>query len=793
MINKQPTIDDIYNFDAYISTPGVREGLMQRATLEDAEFTVEDTDAGQAMYFNAPHGEQLFVGMKDQTGAMGTMPGDIQLAEVGANRLPESAYSGQTLDTFTAPNYDKLKKGQFRQDTPEMREQSANAPIAALRGWLAGTAGLPGDIEQVLRLLVKYVQPDSYIGKNLQPESFLPTSEFYKEYLPFESSRKGPVGSFATEAGSMLGGLGTEAIAKGIVKTSKALAPKAGEMAANIMERGGVPIRGLNIIEPGLNVMPGNKLGLEPDLRVKIVAPDLEMPDKPLLVLSTDAKNVNRQIENLDVIFQKFPDPTLTEDSWTKLLGYSFKSDEVPIPPYAAIKALESPENLARPLRNLTQGQIDDASAGFKNAAQFKDLYTAGKADVVTTGKLFLWSFLSRGVSPYVQEGLFMDAIGGIEPFLKKAASGKFDATDLNEYLAWASTIAGKGSGQPGSGATHNLNAFGKNFLTKLAIPDENGLTGLQKVHEMMANPNMTGPQIRREFAKIGTGVGIDNKVVSFTLLVSGRDDVLVIDRVQLRNLWDDGQFSGKNLWDGRSEKRMVKKKDGTQVEESAQIAGTALSDITYGVKGLLVYETLERAMAQKLKEAYKLVGREGDASLGRYHWETWVAGSQQEASHGTIDAIMREAAGVKQPFKGVTAKQGEYGMYDYGAKYGVDEGGPYFIYDNSKGEQYRFTVPEFRDMLGLMKDTKTGIVPKNFRVSASGNSPWFTRPEVNRSKLDDLITARGTPVGNETAGKQPVSADGQSTAANGSGPGANGGGSTSVKRGRRALLKGAE
>lgn len=33
--------------------------------------------------------------MPEQSGAMGTMPGDIQLAEVGANRLPESAYSGQ--------------------------------------------------------------------------------------------------------------------------------------------------------------------------------------------------------------------------------------------------------------------------------------------------------------------------------------------------------------------------------------------------------------------------------------------------------------------------------------------------------------------------------------------------------------------------------------------------------------------------------------------------------------------------------------------------------------------------
>ncbi len=297
------------------------------------------------------------------------------------------------------------------------------------------------------------------------------------------------------------------------------------------------------------------------------------MPEKPLLLLSTDEKNVGRQIENLDLIFNKFQDPTLTQDSWTKMLGYAFKSDEVPVPPYAAIKALESPENLAAPLRKLTQGQIDDASAGFKNAGQFKELYTSGKADVVTTGKLFLWSFLSRGVSPYVQEGLFMDAISGIEPFLQKAASGKFDKKDLEEYLAWASTVAGKGSGQPGSGAMHNLNAFGKNFLIKLAVKDAEGVTGLQKVHEMMANPNMSGPQIRREFAKIGTGVGIDNKVVSFTLLVSGRDDVLVIDRVQLRNLWDDGRFAGKNLWDGRSEKKMVKQKDGTEVEKSAQIA----------------------------------------------------------------------------------------------------------------------------------------------------------------------------------------------------------------------------
>lgn len=633
-----------------------------------------------------------------------------------------------------------------------------------------------GDLGKVLVDISQGFSPVSGTGETLKPTL---------ESLDLLNAP--PLAGLAYKAG--------KAAVKGATAAGTALAPAAADVIESGLRKSGmiqdiVPTGGAGKaltpkvdLQPGINVNPGNKIGVEQDLRVKISSPDFEMPDKPLLVLSTDEKNVNRQIENLDLIFNKFPNPELTQDSWTKMLGYAFKSDEVPVPPYAAIKALESPENLAAPLRKLTQGQIDDASAGFKNAAQFKELYTSGKADVVTTGKLFLWSFLSRGVSPYVQEGLFMDAISGIEPFLKKAASGKFNKTDLEEYLAWSSTVAGKGSGQPGSGAIHNLNAFGKNFLTKLAIKDENGITGLQKVHEMMANPNMSGPQIRREFAKIGTGVGIDNKVVSFTLLVSGRDDVLVIDRVQLRNLWDDGRFANKNLWDGRSEKRMVKKKDGKEVEESAQIAGTALSEITYGAKGLLVYEAIERAMAQRLKDAYKLVGRESDASLGRYHWETWVAGSQQEASHGTIDAIMRESAGVPQPFKGVTAKQGEYGMYDYGAKYGVDESGPYFIYDNSKGDQYKFTVSEYRDMLTEIKNPKSGIVPKNFKVSSSGNAPWFERPEINRSKLDELIAARGSRIGNSSTGKQLIPANDKNPTTNAT--------RTKTARARNSIIKG--
>jgi hypothetical protein len=111
-----------------------------------------------------------------------------------------------------------------------------------------------------------------------------------------------------------------------------------------------------------------------------------------------------------------------------------------------------------------------------------------------------LWSFLSRGVSPYTQEGLFIDAFPGINGWIKKAADGKFTEADLPAYKEWAATTAPKGSGQPGASAAHNLNAFGTNFLLKMGERGEDGISHLQRIHDMMSDPNMTGQQIRREF-----------------------------------------------------------------------------------------------------------------------------------------------------------------------------------------------------------------------------------------------------------------------------------------------------
>jgi hypothetical protein len=480
---------------------------------------------------------------------------------------------------------------------------------------------------------------------------------------------------------------------------------------------------------PGVGVAGENRLGFAPELRVQVQKPPV-LPEKPLITQATTNKNAAQQLDNVTHILGKFKNAARSVADWARMFAYAFGSTEVPVPPYAFIRDVNA-DGSAEKIRSLTQGQIDDANHGFEQARAMRAAYEAGELSPVTTGKLFLWSFLSRGVSPYTQESLFIDAFPGIAPWIEKAAAGDFTEADLPSYREWSSSVAPKGSGQPGAGATHNLNAFGENWLLNMAERDESGISRLQRLHDMLSDPKMTGAKIRREYMKFGEGTGIDNKVVSFTMLVAGHPDVMVIDRVQTRQLWDDGRFADINLYDGQRN------------EDGKVITGTALANLTYGARGLLVYEAIERALAAKIKDIYGAVGRPADASIGRYHWESWVAYSQQEASHGTLGAILEDALTARNrrnapAIAEVQAKQGEYGAYEYGARYGRDyDNRPYFLYNVPGGGAYEFSVPAFREFLADIKKPSNGVVPSGFKVTESGNAPWSQRPEVNREALD--------------------------------------------------------
>ncbi len=493
---------------------------------------------------------------------------------------------------------------------------------------------------------------------------------------------------------------------------------------------------------PGIGVGNEPKLGFWKPFRVKVVG-DVEIPKKKLILTGTKNKNADKQLVNIDGILAKFPAAGESIEEWTKMMAYALGSNEVPIPPYAFIKGING-DGSFNTLSKLTEGQISDANHGFENAAELRAAYISGELSVTTTAKLILWSFLSRGVSPYRQESLFIDAFDKSAEWIGMAAEGKFSEKDFPAYDKWARSAAPKGSGLPGAGATHNLNAFGKDFLFKMSKIGDNGKSHLQNLHDMLSDPNQTGQSIRREFAKIGEGVGIDNKVMSFTLLVAGFDDVMVLDRVQIRQLWDDGRFHGVNLY------------DGTMNKKGKKISGSSMNDITEGVRGILVYEALERQLQLKIYDLYARLGRPQDASVGRYHWETWVAFSEQEASHGTLAAVLADAKGDDQAIANVASKEGEYGAYEYGAMYNRNaEGMPGFQYQTPSGNSYSFTVSAFREFLANIKLPKNGVVPTQFKVTESANAPWYTRPEVNQQRLDEQAAKWADLAGGTGEGKR--------------------------------------
>lgn len=550
------------------------------------------------------------------------------------------------------------------------------------------------------------------------------------------------------------------------------------------------------------------KQGLGP---MYIVDSGVEGVSKKSGFMLNDTKNANaaRQLDGITPLMNEFPEMGTNPDQWAQGMSKAFGSKEVVAPPYRFMKAIESGEYTDL-LRTLTPGQIADADAGFAAGKEFLKAYHSGQMGVEDTGKLFMWGIMSRGVNPFTHEGLFLDAFEGIEPFIKMAADGKFtEKIAKGEYKDWAATTAAKGSGQPGAGAMHNLNAFGKDFLVKMGKPAADGVTPMQKLHDLMSNPEMTGRDIRREFAKVGEGVGIDNKVVSFILLATGRDDVMVIDRIQLKNLWDDGRYADMNIWDGISVPT-VKMKDGTTkrfppTDEgraaakafakenpgskggNAAVTGSSLAEATYGAKGILVYEALEDALMKNVGKMYEELGRSEAASPGRFHWETWVARSNQEASHGTLPAILKKVQGSNNPLEGVYSKQGDYQSYAYGAKYGrSSEGQPQFTIPLSTGEEITMSPQQYSAALDIIRKPSTGVIPtgkgQKFNVTDTVGMPWYEREGVNRARLDEVLrqaaSGQAGPVRKADGG--PVS-DGSGAGAGGGGTGQIGGPAASL------------
>lgn len=82
-----------------------------------------------------------------------------------------------------------------RPESQQDRRASADAPLAALRGFLSGVLGAPGDIESLVRML-----------PGLSERTVFPTSADVESRLPLRTVSETPVGRVATTGGQLAGG-----------------------------------------------------------------------------------------------------------------------------------------------------------------------------------------------------------------------------------------------------------------------------------------------------------------------------------------------------------------------------------------------------------------------------------------------------------------------------------------------------------------------------------------------------------------------------------------------------------
>jgi len=141
-------------------------------------------------------------------------------------------------------------------------EAAKDVPYSAARGWLAGTLGLPGDIEWLVRAVGQFgnlparALQNAVDGKPLQHPfnadltPVLPTSDFYREWLPGKIDNAANKGG--EELGQLFGGAGLGALTRAGTRTAQGV-KAAGEGALTAVE--GAYRRAEPAIERGVNAV----------------------------------------------------------------------------------------------------------------------------------------------------------------------------------------------------------------------------------------------------------------------------------------------------------------------------------------------------------------------------------------------------------------------------------------------------------------------------------------------------------------------------------------------------------
>ncbi len=224
MRSKQPTIDDIYMADMYVTTPGVRQGLLERAAEGvDDDLVTEDTDDGQAVYYRTSYGEMMPLGRP------------VMLAQAGRQTMSDAGSGMPTIKPIEQTAFERAL-----QRTGLTLEQAGRF----LDG--LGQVQIPGtDIKLSLADLVPFVGTAKEGTRSvLGPAEWQGTPMALQQAGTGQSLTRGTgfARQLTPDASLALMDVGLNAVPVGraIVSGGRALAPKAGEMLGGYMQRTGL-------------------------------------------------------------------------------------------------------------------------------------------------------------------------------------------------------------------------------------------------------------------------------------------------------------------------------------------------------------------------------------------------------------------------------------------------------------------------------------------------------------------------------------------------------------------------
>jgi hypothetical protein len=506
-------------------------------------------------------------------------------------------------------------------------------------------------------------------------------------------------------------------------------------------------------------------------------APSINVRTKELkkVPVTTKSHLVEGIYRNLDAIFKELGSPLESAKKWATfthaITGSLGKPGPHLMAPSRAMQYVRG-EGLEFITKDLVKHPefVEAREGGLALATRMLGKFRSGELGRADLAGLFAWGLLSRGVGAYYQEGAYLALHReGLLDRIEQVFAGAMTPQQLTEWgLAHLAN-------SPGMSSSHNVMALG-NQMEALMTP----IDGRPAIDLLLDDwkSGMTGPELRRRVFAIFTddrpSIQIQNKVLSFIILVSGRPDVLVLDRIQFRHLWGgeeaDEAVAALAKQVAKAKKLTIKTYGKGSPEAALAEAVSSDPDNIYdslpviaqdgtfkfrtgkgkllvetngifkagnGLHGMSLYEALERALHEPVRRAYVDNGI-SFPGIGAFHWDSWLVTSQQAISHPTLALIAREN---ESPAVGV--QQGKFNQIDYGVVYRRD--GQYSReLLTSPGEHVIFSskqAKEFYTAAALRKALKSKITLSTDETGADRNRPWTDdlTPE-QRAKFDEYL-----------------------------------------------------